>query len=135
RKRHTKRPGGRLFPLKASVRGSDAPCGTRTADRPREGAYRHRCFNLGATARSLSRVVRRRSLPPATLAIGQQTARERPRVPFAFVLVRRSQGSLTSCLPVVLTLVERAARRSSLRPVKRTRGHAPSAVPADRRTT
>jgi hypothetical protein len=91
-KRHEKRPGGSLFPLGPVLGRLSGSCRSACVEKGRGRAYRWRRRHLCAAARPLSHLVRRRSLPPAILAVGQQTGRERPRPWFAIVFPGRSRG-------------------------------------------
>ena len=91
-KRHGKRPGGSLFPLGSVLGWPSRSCRGGCVERLRGRAYRWRRRHLRTAARPLSQLVGRRPLPPAILAIGQQTGRERPRPWFAMVVPGRSRG-------------------------------------------
>jgi hypothetical protein len=91
-KRHGKRPGGSLFPLGSVLGWPSRSCRRGCVERLRSRPYRWRRRHLRTAARPLSQLVGRRPLPPAILAIGQQTGRERPRPWFAMVVPGRSRG-------------------------------------------
>jgi len=80
RKRHTKRPGGSLFPLSTTTIVRSRSSRTGRISVARSGAYRHDHLMLRAVSWPLSNLAWRRSLPPTNAAIGRQTGRERPRV-------------------------------------------------------
>ena len=91
-KRHGKRPGGSLFPLGSVLGWPYRSCLRGCVERLRGHPYGWRRRHLRTVARPLSQLVGRRPLPPAILAIGQQTGRERPRPWFAVVAPERSRG-------------------------------------------
>ena len=132
RKRHTKRPGGSLFPLRDALTRRSKPSRKAVARVCAADPCCHACLHLRAAAQGSLRVNRRRSLPPGIVTLDPQTGRERPRVWDAKVSPDPSQG-VAHALSAGVAATHPAAREACVvTTTLHARTHASPAAPHGR---
>ena len=132
RKRHTKRPGGSLFPLRDALTRRSKPSRKAVARVCAADPCCHACLHLRAAAQGSLRVNRRRSLLPGIVTLDPQTGRERPRVWDAKVSPDPSQG-VAHALSAGVAATHPAAREACVvTTTLHARTHASPAAPHGR---